>query len=93
MGAAESSEPPEGGGTGIAAQILRLKMAKSKGEISEEQLEAGAHSMQPSLFVSDTNERAPLRAPVRTPCTEYLSVLASLREQRRGRIGQRRRDT
>ena len=41
MGAAESSEPPAGGGTGIAAQILRLKAAKSAGEISEEQLEAG----------------------------------------------------
>lgn len=39
MGAAESSESEDSGG--IASQILRLKMAKSNGQMSEEEYEAG----------------------------------------------------
>ena len=38
MGAAESSEPES---PGVATELLRLKMSKSKGEMSEEQYDAG----------------------------------------------------
>jgi len=40
MGAAESTESEASGG--IASQILKLKMAKSKGEMTEEEYDAGA---------------------------------------------------
>ena len=41
MGAAESSESEDAAGPGVATGLLRLKQQKSKGEISEEQYNAG----------------------------------------------------
>ena len=46
MGAAESLESEASGG--IATQILKLKMAKSKGEMTEEEYDAGA--LPPPLY-------------------------------------------
>ena len=49
MGAAESSESEGAAGPGVATGLLRLKQQKSKGEISEEQYNAGmqAHARAP----------------------------------------------